>query len=254
MVRRIIWQGIEYTWFKSYDYGERVAFDFQFCAIPLSSGFAFRTLTALIETHYLPSLAYFSAIYGAKEILLERCEYYVKQTYRNRCRINAANGEMKLVVPVKSKGNKARIVDVRLDFTQKWLNNHWRTVQSAYGKAPFFEHYENDLQETLFKKVEFLYDLNYMLLSMCLTWLKWSMPIRETEFYADQAPNDVLDLRLAINPKKLEQCHQFYYPVAYNQVFGNTFVENLSLIDLVFCEGPGASKVVQSSAIQKMNK
>jgi hypothetical protein len=161
---------------------------------------------------------------------------------------------MNLVVPVKSKGGKVRIVDVRLDFTQKWLNNHWRTVQSAYGKAPFFEHYGNDLHETLFKKVVFLYDLNYLLLSMCLRWLKWSMPITETEFYTDQAPGDVLDLRLAINPKKLEQCHQFYYPVTYNQVFGNTFVENLSLIDLVFCEGPAASGIVQASTIRKMNK
>jgi hypothetical protein len=211
-------------------------------------------LTALIEIHYLPSIAYFSAIHSAKEILLERCEYYVKQTYRNRTRINTANGEMCLVVPVTSKRGKPLITDVRLDFNQKWVNNHWRTVQSAYAKAPFFDYYADDLHSVLFQKFEFLYELNYMLLSMCLKWLKWTMPIKETEFYVDQPSINVLDLRFAINAKKLEQCHQFYYPVMYNQVFGNTFVENLSLIDLVFCEGPGASSIVQASAIQKMNK
>jgi hypothetical protein len=80
------------------------------------------------------------------------------------------------------------------------------------------------------------------------------MPIRETEYYLQSSSDSVLDLRSAINPKKLEQCYQFYYPITYNQVFGNTFVENLSLIDLVFCEGPGASKIVRASVLPKMNK
>ena len=178
----------------------------------------------------------------------------MKQTFRNRCRINTSNGEKHLIIPVISSRQERRIIEVRLDFTQKWLNNHWRTIQSAYGKAPFFDHYSDDLHQILFKKVGFLYELNYMLLSMCLKWLNWDIPLKETEYYAQSMPNDVLDLRSAINPKKLEQCHQFYYPVTYNQVFGNTFVENLSLIDLIFCEGPEASKIIQASAVQKMNK
>lgn len=211
-------------------------------------------MTALIEAHYLPSIAYFAAISRGDTILLERCEYFVKQTYRNRCSLNTANGELDLIVPVTSKHGKVVIADVRLDFTQKWLNNHWRTVQSAYGKAPFFEHYAPDLHKALFKKVSFLYELNYTLLSMCLNWLKWDMPIKETEYYTKVVSNPVLDLRSAVNPKKSDQCYEFYYPVMYNQVFGSTFVENLSLIDLVFCVGPGAGKIVRDSAIPKMNK
>lgn len=211
-------------------------------------------MTALIEAHYLPSIAYFTAILPAKEILLERYEHFEKQTYRNRCRIKTANGVVQLTAPITSKHGKVMISDVRLDYTQKWLNNHWRTVQSAYGKAPFFEYYADDLHSILFKRASFLYDLNYMLLSMCLRWLKLDMPVKETEYYRQTASGDVLNLRSALAPKKLEQCYQFYYPVMYNQVFGNTFVENLSLIDLIFCEGPGAMKIVQASTIQKMNK
>lgn len=211
-------------------------------------------MTALIEVHYLPSIAYFSALSGAQAVMLESQEHYIKQTYRNRCRIKAAQGETQLVVPITAKHGKVLIKDVRLDFSQKWLNNHWRTVQSAYGRAPFFEYYSDDLHDTLFKKVDFLYDLNYILLSMCLKWLRWDMPIHETEYYTKNTVEPILDLRSAVNPKKLEQCYKFYYPVMYNQVFGSTFVENLSLIDLVFCEGPGAAKIVQDSAILKMNK
>jgi hypothetical protein len=211
-------------------------------------------LTVLIEAHYLPSIAYFTAISGAESVLLERCENFEKQTYRNRCRINTANGPIHLIVPVTAKHGKVSISNVRLDYTQKWLNNHWRTVQSAYGKAPFFEHYAEDLHEILFKKADSLYELNYTFLSMCLKWLKWDIPVKETKLYGRAISTDVLDLRSVINPKKLEQCYQFYYPAVYNQVFGNTFVENLSLIDLVFCEGPGAGRIVQASTIQKMNK
>ncbi len=76
------------------------------------------------------------------------------------------------------------------------------------------------------------------------------MPIKETQSYARSVPASVLDLRSAINPKKLEQCYQFYYPVMYNQVFGDTFVENLSLIDLIFCEGPGASKIFRPPSLK----
>ena len=211
-------------------------------------------MTALIEAHYCPSIAYFSAIQPANEILLEKYEHFVKQSYRTRCSILTASGMLQLIVPVTSKQGKALITDVRLDYSQKWLNNHWRTVQSAYGNAPFFEYYAEDLHSLLFKKVIFLYELNYLLLSMCLKWLRWTMPIKETEYYVQSPSDSVLDLRSAIKPKKLEQCHQFYYPITYNQVFGNTFVENLSLIDLVFCEGPDASRIVRASVISKMNK
>ncbi|HEX6226451.1 MAG TPA: WbqC family protein [Chryseolinea sp.] len=211
-------------------------------------------MIALIEAHYLPSIAYFAAISGAESILLERFEYFVKQSYRSRCRINTANGQLDLIVPVTSKHGKVIITDVRLDFNQKWLNNHWRTVQSAYGNAPFFEYYSDDLHEALFKKAGFLYELNFRLLSMCLKWLKWDMPVKETEYYTQRVPKGHLDLRSVVNPKKSDQCYEFYYPVMYNQVFGSTFVENLSLIDLIFCVGPGAGKVVRDSAIRKMNK
>lgn len=208
-------------------------------------------MTVLIEAHYLPSIAYFTAIQQADEILLEKHEHFIKQTFRNRCYIYTAKGKGELVIPITAKHGKALITDVRLDYSQKWLNNHWRTLQSAYGKAPFFQYYAEDLHGTLFKKVTFLYELNALLLSMCLKWLKWRMPIQETQSYARSVPASVLDLRSAINPKKLEQCYQFYYPVMYNQVFGDTFVENLSLIDLIFCEGPGASKILQASVPQK---
>ena len=208
-------------------------------------------MTALIETHYLPSIAYFAAIHDADGIILERNENYTKQTYRNRCHIVTSQGKETLILPLTSKHGKVLITDVRIDYSQKWLNNHWRAIQSAYGKAPFFEYYKEDLEKVLFRNTQFLYDLNIELLSMCLKWLKWGMTIKETEVYHKSPVLHVLDLRSAINPKNEENLQHFYRTSIYYQVFGNTFVKNASIIDLIFCEGPEAARIVQLSAIEK---
>ncbi len=209
---------------------------------------------ALIELHYLPSIAYFAALQGMDEVIVEKHENYTKQTYRNRCHIVSSQKKESLIIPLTSKHGKVLITNVRIDYSQKWVNNHWRAIQSAYGKAPFFEHYSDDLKRVLFSGAEFLYDLNMELLSMCLKWLKWSMTIGESVAYEKVPVLPVLDLRTAINPKKEENLPHFFREVGYHQVFGNTFVSNASIIDLVFCEGPVAAQVVQKSAIQKMNK
>ena len=211
-------------------------------------------MTALIETQYLPSVAYFSAIQNFQEIILEKHEYYVKQTYRNRCHIISARGKEKLIIPLTSKHGKALITEIRIDYSQKWLNNHWRTIQSAYGKAPFFDHYSEELERILFKRIVFLYDLNYDLLSMCLRWLKKNVTIKESSAFERDPEGTVLDLRSAINPRNEENLQYFYQAVNYHQVFGSRFVANASIIDLIFCEGPGAAKIVRESAISKMNK
>lgn len=208
-------------------------------------------MTALIETHYLPSIAYFAALREATEIRLEKYERFAKQSYRNRCHILSAQGKKNLIVPLTSKHGKVFIADVRVDYGQKWLNNHFRSIQSAYGKAPFYGYYCQDLERALFRKTAFLYDLNLELLSMCLNWLKWDVPLMETATYEKTPANGVLDLRSAINLKKTENVGEFFQPASYGQVFGNTFVANLSLIDLIFCEGPAAALIVQASTIAK---
>lgn len=209
-----------------------------------------RVVTALIEVHYLPCVHYFSAVSGAGVILLERHENFVKQTYRNRCQIVTAQGRQNLIVPVTMKHGKVLITDVRIDYSQKWLNNHWRTIQSAYGKAPFFEYYRDDLHDILMRKTMFLYDLNFELLSMCLKWLKQNVTIKESMAYQKHAEG-IIDLRSVVNAKNIGHSQFFSQPVRYTQVFGNAFAANASIIDLLFCEGPEAARIVQTSKVDE---
>lgn len=206
--------------------------------------------TALIELHYLPSIAYFSALADCKEVVVEKYEHYQKQSFRNRCYMLGPHRVETLVIPVSGKRGKPLVSEVRIDYGQKWLNSHWRTLQTGYGKAPFFEYYGPDLHEILFKKPRFLYDLNLQIMTMCLKWLKMDRVLRETSAYEREAPAGVTDMRGMINPKKEDGCNRFYKSIEYQQVFGSKFVPNLSIIDLIFNQGPGSWSIVKASALE----
>ncbi len=205
-------------------------------------------MKAVIELHYLPSLAYFSAIRKYEEILLECHEYFVKQTFRNRCQINTSQGRATLVIPVTGKHGKVPVSKVSPDYSQKWLNNHWRAIRAAYGKAPYFEYYADDLHDILYQKHEFLYDLNRALLTMCLRWLRYDLQLGETISYEKQYNQGFDDLRSQLMPGNTEFAERVYRPVPYHQVFGSTFAANLSVLDVVFCCGPEASRILESAS------
>ena len=65
--------------------------------------------------------------------------------------------------------------------------------------------------------------------------------------YEKKYPSAVRDLRSTIHPKVENNALDFYTPQAYTQVFGNQFVKNLSIIDLIFCEGPNAINILKKS-------
>lgn len=201
----------------------------------------------LIELHYLPSLEYFSCIYNSHTVILDIHEHFVKQTYRNRCYVLTANKVACLTVPVKEGNKKIKYKDIRIDENQNWIKIHWRTIMSAYGKAPFFEFYASFFENILLKKHTFLMDLNYELLSLCLRLLNLDIKIVFTEDYKNEPEEGILDLRNVIHPKKIFVKNNFYKEIVYNQIFGKNFVSNLSVIDLLFCEGGNSKQILQSS-------
>jgi hypothetical protein len=204
--------------------------------------------TVLIDAHYMPSIAWFSAVAPAERIVVEKFEHYEKQSFRNRCYIKGPHRIETLIVPVTGKQGKPRMDAVKVDYDQKWLNNHWRTIQTGYGKAPFFEYYAPDLHDVLFKRAPFLYELNLAIMTLCLKWVRNKAALVESAAYEEIPAPEVIDARGIINPKKEDGCNRFYKSIEYQQVFGSKFVPNLSLIDLIFNEGPGAWEVVKASA------
>jgi hypothetical protein len=171
----------------------------------------------------------------------------VKQSFRNRCCINTSQGIQKLIVPLREKHGKISVQEIRIDYQQKWQNNHWRSIESAYRNAPYFEHYADELKKIIYQGHDQLFTLNSSLLSFCLRAINLKIPLSTTLDYEKVPYHPVSDLRGTINPKQNFSERTFYHPVAYQQVFGNNFVSNLSFLDLLFCEGPKSPNLLRSS-------
>ncbi len=200
----------------------------------------------IIELHYLPCIEYFGYLSKYKTVFIEKHEHYVKQSYRNRCSIRGANKIEDLIVPVKHKG-KQLITDIEIDYHQKWLGTHTRAIMSAYGKAPFYEYFNEEFLNILRKRHKWLFDLNLELLTICLKLLRMEFEIKFTDDFDKLPKNDQIDVRGLIHPKRKDYEQTNYISFEYSQVFGNNFVGNLSVIDLLFCTGSQSLDIVKNT-------
>lgn len=201
--------------------------------------------SVLIDLQYLPSIAFFQELARADIIILEAHETFQKQTFRNRCEILTSNGKEALIVPIVHGGN-GYIKNVQIDYSQRWAQIHERTIRSAYGKSPFFEFFMDDFSAVLFKKHTYLWDLNYELLTVCLEKLTLKKGIFESNSYIkpQEVPVYCKDLRGKILPG-IENTEGQIGMKPYKQVFGNEFVNNLSIVDLLFCAVLDSSELLQ---------
>lgn len=194
---------------------------------------------AVIELHYLPCVDYFSALASYEEVFVEAWEHYTKQTYRNRCLIYDGHRIVKLSVPVKKPIGKVPIREIKIDGRHRTLTIHTRAIQSIYGKAPWFESAGPDILAVLLKDKSNLFEMNLEILSLCLKLMKIKTRISVTDTYISRQEYEERgfeDLRDQIHPKK----PLLLKKLPYRQIFGKEFVENLSIIDLLFSEGPHA--------------
>jgi hypothetical protein len=203
----------------------------------------------LIDLHFLPSLEYFCALQDFQHIQLEKHEHYVKQSYRNRCYIKTTQGVEMLSVPLTGKHGKVPYGEVMIDYSTRWRDVFWRTVESAYRNSPYYEHYCDGLHKIIYSGTSLIFDLNLQILSFCLENLKWPKTLNGTESYRKIVNEPFSDIRSLITTRNTYIERGFYRPTPYYQVFGSSFEENLSVLDLLFCTGPEAGSVLRTSRL-----
>ena len=206
----------------------------------------------LLSTAYLPPVQYISKFTGGNPVFIEQYENYQKQSYRNRCCIYGANGKLCLVIPViKQHGEKTPVHAVAIDYGNPWQKIHLKSIESAYRLSPFYEYYADEFTALYSRKPSLLFDWNLMLLKQVLQWLSIrELPFTTTNYEKNSSVKS--DFRACIHPKaRLYHPDPSFRPVPYPQVFRERhgFIPNLSIIDLLFNEGPHAGELVRESAI-----
>jgi len=221
----------------------------------------------LTELHYFPPAALFAELQRADGLLLEAHEHYRKQTFRNRCLIRTAQGVQPLTVPVVdgNRAEKVSISAIEIDYRQNWIHRHTRTLQTAYGNSPYFEYYADYLLDIYRTKPALLFDLNRQLLQLLLRCFRLTIPLQlTTEYHATYARQPsaaelglpsatlpLLDRRDWLTPKAAAKPLEPDTPAAhalvrpYPQVFGPGFEPGLSVLDLLFSQGPASGAFLQ---------
>ena len=200
----------------------------------------------LIESQYFPNLEYFLLIKNNSNILINNDGIYKKRTFRNRCVILDSNGKINLSVPIITSSSSKILRDIRIDNSENWSKIHLRSLQTSYGKSPFFLYYRDYIFDCLKMRHNFLIDLNHDLLTLICKFLDLKKKIR----YVDEKrlnSCDFDDYRNIVNPKSLYSSRKIFDPYQYTHVFGKDFVPNLSIIDLLFSEGPRSIEVINNS-------
>lgn len=190
-----------------------------------------------LATAYWAPISYYTAIYRHGGAVIEQCDSYVKQTYRNRCKIVAAQGIQLLTVPVeKPTTPHATMRDIRISDHGNWRHLHASAIASAYGSSPFYEYYADDINHFYEQRYDFLLDYNMAQIACVCDWLGIQPHIRRSDNYLDPNTPGIIDLREAIHPKHPDQARLApYMPGRYYQVFQSKhgFIADVSILDLL---------------------
>jgi hypothetical protein len=215
----------------------------------------FRTIFALmdlekiiIEPHYFPCINFFSLLMESKEVVLNDEIVFRKQSYKNRCLISSANKVLPLIVPVKKGKSKLKYKDVELDYSSNWQKLHWTSIVSAYNSSPFFFHYRDYFESFFEERHTSLFEMNMSIINVILEILNIEVSI---SFLSVNKTTDTTDLTNAIHPKTNFK-NLYFNETEYYQVFSEKFgfIKNLSILDLIFNEGPQAKLILMNNSIK----
>lgn len=192
---------------------------------------------AVFPMFYLPPVEYFAHLNQYKHhVLIEKEEHLIKQTYRNRAHIYSPDGLLALTIPV-IKGSKVHtsIKDVKISYDFNWQRLHWMSLQACYRRSAYFEYYEHDFAPFYERRTTYLFDFNEQLLRMLLSMTKLKTELKFTENY-ERIYDERNDYRLTFNAKKESNFEQKPYFQVFEERKG--FLKNLSIVDLLFNQGP----------------
>jgi len=196
---------------------------------------------ALFAAHYAGSIPYYAQILRAGDIIFDAHEHFRKQTYRNRIEILGPNGLQKLVIPTEKTGQRRPMQEVRISYAETWQKDHWKSLEAAYRRSPYFEYYEHRFRPFYTNRIEHLLDFNLQMHTVIMELLNRSPAYSLTNEYPESA-TVTNDFRDVFDPASRPDGNT----VPYLQVFSDRhpFIPHLSVLDALFNLGPKTADLV----------
>lgn len=201
-------------------------------------------MALFIPTYFSP-ISQYSEIINTDEVIFEVHDNFQKQSFRNRCYIFNTNGKQLLNIPVKHPNNSSRkqTKDTLIENATHWQDQHFKSLKTAYRNSPFFEFYVDDLAHIFEKKYTYLQDINIDTFLFVSEALQMNSNFKKTSSYTEVLEsNDHRNLAaIKTQPKNLVE--------PYIQMFDDKhgFLPNLSILDLLFMEGPNAISFLEKN-------
>lgn len=195
-------------------------------------------MDSLLYPTYFPNIAHLAVMLQSDKFWFEVSGNYQKQSFRNRTEIYGANGKLALTVPVSfTQSNRQLFKDVKIANNNNWQQLHLKSLQSAYRMSPFFEFYIDDLMPIFEKRFDFILDLNLQCFDLLNESMQLDLKPQFSEKF-DQNPKEIRDFRSIV-----QRNYTIHELDSYVQVFTQKhgFISNLSILDLLFNEGPSSS-------------
>ena len=213
-------------------------------------------MTFLIENQLFPCIDFFKKLVEIKHVKIELYEHFQKTSFRNRFVIAGANGLANLTIPVAGgREQKTLMTQIEIESTGGWATKHWRSITSAYSKAPFFDFYSEEVRWMVFNPEKNLFNFNLFIITRLCKLLNINVFIDFSDRYKaspEQLTEGELDFRNKFLPKNFQNDRDNWQP-KYSQVFEDRlgFQPNLSILDLLFCEGPNSVHLLEKSIFKE---
>jgi hypothetical protein len=222
---------------------------------------------AIMQPTYLPWIGYFDMIDQSDHFVFLDSVQFNKRSWQQRNRVKSPEGVSWLTVPVLTKGRRHQhINEVEITNNKSFQETHIKTITHLYSKAPFFAQYIEDFSSILHKSHQFLADLNIELIGWLCTKLGIEIEMsrssllgvdgKRTEllvnickalsadhYISAEGSREYIEESNLFSQSDIRLTYHSYDHPKYQQRFGE-FVPYLSIVDLLFNEGPASLSII----------
>jgi hypothetical protein len=224
---------------------------------------------AISQSNYIPWKGYFDLIHTVDEFVLFDTAQYTRRDWRNRNMIKTQNGLLWLTIPVGVKGRYLQAIQETEVSDPSWKEQHWKTLQRNYARAPYFDAYRARFDELyLGCEEKLLSRVNYRFLTaICdmlgikthLSWssdcpvvegkterlVEWCKHLKAAEYFSGPAARDYIDEGVFSSAGITLRYMDYSGYSEYRQLYP-PFRHEVSIVDLIFNEGPNATHYMKS--------